>query len=304
MKQHTLRSLLAATVLLFPMVRSAHAQWTPLNPVASAEQQPDGALITLKTGYLRLHVCTDSIVRVVYSLEANVPPRTDFIVTKTSWPHADFSLETKDPEAVVLKTSRLTIKVSRANSAMIFLDAAGKPLAQEDARSLTPVEVNGEKTLHSERFVNMWATQEAFYGLGQHQAGVWNYRGEAVDVSQDNTNIRVPFLLSSNGYGMFFNNRSRSRFNNRFVHAFYSARKWPTPWTTTSSMAPSSTARGRLPRADRAGAAVRQDGPTGSGSARTSTRRRTRSGRRAQVPRAPHPGGQHRAGLVLVEHHG
>jgi alpha-D-xyloside xylohydrolase len=221
MKQHTLRSLLAATVLLFPMVRSAHAQWTPLNPVVDAEGQPDGALITLKTGYLRLRVCTDSIVRVVYSLEANVPPRTDFIVTKTSWPHADFSLEAKDPEAVVLKTSRLTIKVSRANSAMVFLDAAGQPLAQEDARSLTPVEVNGEKTLHSERFVNMWATQEAFYGLGQHQAGVWNYRGEAVDVSQDNTNISVPFLLSSNGYGLFFNNGSRSRFNNRFVHAFY-----------------------------------------------------------------------------------
>ena len=30
---------------------------------------------------------------------------------------------------------------------------------------------------------------EAFYGLGQHQAGVWNYRGETVDLSQDNTKI-------------------------------------------------------------------------------------------------------------------
>ncbi len=75
--------------------------------------------------------------------------------------------------------------------------------------------------MHSERFVNMWATQEAFYGLGQHQGGVWNYRGEAIDISQDNTNISVPFLLSSNGYGLFFPNGSRSRFNNRFVHAFY-----------------------------------------------------------------------------------
>jgi alpha-D-xyloside xylohydrolase len=221
MKLHVLRSLLAVAVVLFPMTRSAHAQWTPLNPVVEAQQQPDGALLTLKTGYLRLQVCTDSIVRVTYSLEASVPARVDFIVTKTTWPHADFSLDTKDPESVVLKTARLTVKVSRASSAMVFLDEAGKPLAQEDARSLTPVEVNGEKTLHSERFVNMWATQEAFYGLGQHQAGVWNYRGEAIDISQDNTNISVPFLLSSNGYGLFFNNGSRSRFNNRFVHAFY-----------------------------------------------------------------------------------
>jgi alpha-D-xyloside xylohydrolase len=221
MKQHTLRSLTAAAIVSLAVVPSARAQWTPLNPVVDVRAQPTGALITLKTGYLRLQVCTESIVRVVYSLDADPPVRPDFIVTKTVWPHVDFALQTQDPESVVLKTSRLTVKVSRANSALVFLDEAGKLLAQEDARSLTPVEVNGEKTLHSERFVNMWATQEAFYGLGQHQGGVWNYRGESVDISQDNTNISVPFVLSSNGYGLFFNNGSRSRFNNRFVHAFY-----------------------------------------------------------------------------------
>ncbi|MGD0201732.1 MAG: TIM-barrel domain-containing protein, partial [Bryobacteraceae bacterium] len=53
------------------------------------------------------------------------------------------------------------------------------------------------------------------------QAGVWNYHGESVDIVQDNTNISIPLLLSSNGYGLFWNNTSRSRFNNRFVHALY-----------------------------------------------------------------------------------
>ena len=74
---------------------------------------------------------------------------------------------------------------------------------------------------HSEMFSKLWGSYEGFYGLGQHQAGVWNYRGESVDLSQDNTNICIPFLLSSNGYGIFWNNTSRSRFNNRFVHALY-----------------------------------------------------------------------------------
>ncbi|HET9373657.1 MAG TPA: TIM-barrel domain-containing protein, partial [Chthoniobacterales bacterium] len=67
----------------------------------------------------------------------------------------------------------------------------------------------------------MYGSHEALYGLGQHQAGVWNYRGESVDVSQENTNIAVPMLLSSNGYGIFWNNTSRTRFNNRFVHTLY-----------------------------------------------------------------------------------
>src|SRR5204862_8274219 len=42
-----------------------------------------------------------------------------------------------------------------------------------------------------------------------------------VDVSQDNSNISVPLLVSSKGYGIFWNNNSRSRFNNRFANYLY-----------------------------------------------------------------------------------
>ncbi len=224
MKRHILCLFSLLAVLSLAMAASARPQWNPLNPVVDFKQLPDGALITLKTGYLRLQVCTDSVVRVVYSLEPAVPERPDFIVIKKDWPHTDFSVQTSEAQgkkSVILATAQIKVAVSYENSSMVFQDAAGKQLAQENGRTLTPVVVNGEKTLRPERFVSMWATQEAFYGLGQHQAGVWNYRGEMVDISQDNTNISVPFVLSSNGYGLFFNNGSRSRFNNRFVHAFY-----------------------------------------------------------------------------------
>jgi len=202
-------------------VGSARAQWRPLNPVVEVQAQPAGVLIALKMGYLRLQICTPSIVRVLYSLEANPELHADFIVTKTSWPHPDFNLDVQDPDSVVLKTSRLTIKVNRSDSAIVFFDETGQQLASESSRTLTPVEVNGEKTLRSERYVRIRDAQESFYGLGQHQSSVWDYRGESVDMSQDNTNIAVPFLLSSNGYGLLFNNGSRSRFNNRFVQGFY-----------------------------------------------------------------------------------
>jgi alpha-D-xyloside xylohydrolase len=214
-------SRLIAFLIFAPTASPLAAQWIPLNPVAAVEQQPEGALIALKAGFLRFHVCTDSIVHVVYSLERTVPERPDHLVTKKSWPNADFVLETDDPKIVTLTTARLKIEITRADSSVIFYDSSGRKLTQENSRTLTLVEVNGEKTLHSERFVNMWDTQEAFYGLGQHQGGVWNYRGEAVDLSQDNTNISIPLLLSSNGYAIFWNNGSRSRFNNRFVHAMY-----------------------------------------------------------------------------------
>ena len=205
----------------FAAAPSLKAQWVPLNPVTAAEAQPDGVVLVLHSGFLRFQVCSDSIVHVVYSIERRVPERTDFLVTKKSWPKVDFSLHSDDPKLITLSTSRLKIEIARADSSIIFYDFSGRKLTQENTRTLTPTEVNGEKTYHSERFVNMWDTQEAFYGLGQHQAGVWNYRGESLDLSQDNTNISIPLLLSSNGYGIFWNNGSRSRFNNRFVHAFY-----------------------------------------------------------------------------------
>jgi alpha-D-xyloside xylohydrolase len=211
----------AALLFFLATAPSLLAQWVPLNPVTSAEPQPDGVILILQTGFLRFQVCADSIVHVVYSVERDVPKHTDFLVTKKSWTKADFSLHTDDPKLITLTTSRLKIEITRADSSLVFYDSAGHKLTQDNTRTLTPTEVNGEKTYHSERFVNMWDTQEAFYGLGQHQAGVWNYRGESVDLSQDNTNISIPFLLSSNGYGIFWNNGSRSRFNNRFVHAFY-----------------------------------------------------------------------------------
>jgi len=201
--------------------RSADAQWLPRNAVRSAEKLSDGALITLETGYLRLTVCSPSVVHVVYSIERDPQRHGDFLVVKNQWPTAAFEFQDSGQKLVSLSTSQLKIEVMKEDGSMIFYDSARRKLTQENTRTLTRVEVNGEKTYRSERFTNMWDTQEAFYGLGQHQGGVWNYRGEDVELSQDNTNISIPMLLSSNGYGIFWNNGSRSRMNNRFVHALY-----------------------------------------------------------------------------------
>jgi alpha-D-xyloside xylohydrolase len=219
--QQLLLAAILASSFVFAVAPPLRAQWITLNPVKSADPLPDGVLLTLDRGYLRLQVCSDSIIHIVFSLDRNLPERPDFLVVQKKWAKAPFTVHADDPKLLTLATSQLTLEVTRADSSIVFYDSARHKLTQENTRTLTPTEVNGEKTLHSERFTNMWDTQEAFYGLGQHQAGVWNYRGEDVALSQDNTNISVPLLLSSNGYGIFWNNGSRSRVNNRFVHALY-----------------------------------------------------------------------------------
>ncbi|HMK38784.1 MAG TPA: TIM-barrel domain-containing protein, partial [Bacteroidota bacterium] len=211
--------LWAVAALLLCSARSG-AQWTPLNPVLSLAEQSDGVVFSMKSGTLRVLVCTPSMVRVVYSPGDSLPPRTDYVVQKNAWQSAGWKLHAGAGEATI-RTGELAVTVAFKNGELTFADSAGKKLFTENARSLIPATVNGEKTYRAEVFSNLWGSEEAFFGLGQHQAGVWNYRGESVDLSQDNTNISIPFFLSTNGYGIFWNNPSRSRFNNRFLNALY-----------------------------------------------------------------------------------
>ena len=200
--------------------RGTTAQWIPLNPVTSVQKQADGVDFAMHSGTLRIQVCSDSIIHVLYSPTASFPNTPQYVVTKASWSPTQWTMQATDKDVTIV-TPRTKITVTRADGSILYSDATGKRLFKDYTRTLTPVEVNGEKTYHSELFSDLWDSTEAFYGLGQHQAGVWNYHGEAVDLSQDNTNISIPMFLSSNGYGILWNNTSRSRFNNRFVHALY-----------------------------------------------------------------------------------
>jgi len=196
----------------------ARGQWIPLNPVTRVERTLDGADFVLQSGLLKIQVCADSIIRVMYSA-SDFPNQRRYVVLKDHWP-TQWTIESS-AEDVRVSTDKLTVKVTRKNSSIAFFDHAGKKLFEDNQRTLTPVEVNGEKTYRGEMFSNLWGSYEAFYGLGQHQGGVWNYRGDVVDLSQDNTNISIPMFLSSNGYGIFWDNASRSRFNNRYLSALY-----------------------------------------------------------------------------------
>jgi len=191
-----------------------------MNPVKNVQQQSDGIVLSMGTGTLKLQVCSDSVIRVLYSPTAVFPKKTDFVVIEQSWPAAKWTMQSTD-DAVILSTSALKITITRKDGAITYADAKGDALVQEASRKLLAEKVNGEDTYRAESFVNIYGSREGLYGLGQHQAGVWNYRGDSVDISQDNTNIAVPLMLSSKGYGIFWNNTSRSRFNNRFANYLY-----------------------------------------------------------------------------------
>jgi alpha-D-xyloside xylohydrolase len=67
---------------------------------------------------------------------------------------------------------------------------------------------NGEATLTFDS-----PKDECLFGLGQFQDGYANVRGLSRRLTQVNTQISVPMLLSSKGYGMLWNNYGMTEFN-------------------------------------------------------------------------------------------
>ena len=191
-----------------------------MNPVVKAQQEPDGIVFTMGIGTLKVQVCSDSVIHVLYSATASFPKRADYVVTKESWPAAHWTMQAGD-DTVSISTSLLKLTVTKKDGSITYAEVHGDSLVQEASRGLTPEKVNGEDIYRAESMISVYGSHEGLYGLGQHQAGVWNYRGDSVDISQENSNISVPLMLSSKGYGIFWNNTSRSRFNNRFANILY-----------------------------------------------------------------------------------
>jgi len=137
--------------------------------------------------------------------------------SKQSCPGAKFSLS-QTADAVLLTTDTLKVELSLKLGIVKYGTIPGEGLLRERnslPRTYEPVELNGEKTFQVEdRFAP--DASEGFYGLGQHQSGMFNYRGATVTLAQNNTDVAIPLLLSSKGYGLMWNTASLTHVDNRF----------------------------------------------------------------------------------------
>ena len=168
----------------------------------------------MSPGTMKLTVCSDRIVRVMYSPTATLPAGQDFVVTNHSWQSASFKVADANGK-VTVTTRKLKVAVDKATGAVTFYDAAGNLLLAEPAaggKTMTAATVNGESSYQPEQTFTSPA-DEFIYGLGQFQEGIWNWRGMPQQLRQLNTEISLPMIVSSYGYGLLWNNASLTDFN-------------------------------------------------------------------------------------------
>ena len=228
------------------MTRSMHATCAALIATAiisagtlpaqvTITQQADG--VTVKTSFdvLRVIVCGPTSIHVVASpdgtatsatpkqpwlIQGCTPGKFTFTMPRTVrvQPAASEAQTLWQPSVATVDTGTIKVLISLAWGNLEFQDEQGHRLLQEfeDApRRYVKTTVNGEE-LYSVKDQFYPAVQEAIYGLGQHQNGMFNYRGSSIELAQANTDISIPLMVSTKGYGLFWNTAAESWFDNRF----------------------------------------------------------------------------------------
>lgn len=101
---------------------------------------------------------------------------------------------------VTLSGQRGRLAFARTSDGRELLEEPEKTTAEHLARTFTP---NVGTWRIEQRFVP--GETERLYGLGQRQHGFLNQKGCTMDLMHRNTEVSIPFLLSSKGYGFLWN---------------------------------------------------------------------------------------------------
>jgi len=202
----------------------------------SITQTATGAELKTPTDTVQLTVCGPTSIHVVAAANATGngsvtagTPKEPWIVQPCtpgkftlSMPAASARTpgapQPRNSNVATLDTGKLRVTISLDSGNLEFQDEQGQRLLrefQDRPRTYIPVTRNGEPMYKVEdRFYP--AVQEGLYGLGQHQNGVFNYRGTVVELAQANTDADIPLLVSTKGYGLFWNSAAVSYYDNRF----------------------------------------------------------------------------------------
>ena len=161
---------------------------------------------------IRLQPLSDQIIHVTEIAAESFPPDNSLMAIKQQSTEFKFSVQ-EQPGMVTLQTATLKVEVALETGLITYRDIAGNVLLAQSkvpAVALVPKVFNGEPSYQVSQFFDA-QDNEAYYGLGQHQQGIMNYRGRRVDLVQYNTDIAVPFFLSNKGYGVLWDNYSITR---------------------------------------------------------------------------------------------
>jgi alpha-D-xyloside xylohydrolase len=179
--------------------------------VKNYKQLANGVNVNLTNGILNISPVAENAVRIKFykNVEAEVP---ELIFTSTE--KTPKLTVTDSPSKLELKGEKIIVIVDKQTGKLSFENNSGKFFLNEKAgtRKLTPDSDMGEPCYIAEQSFES-PKGEYLYGLGQFQDGNYNLRNVTRRLTQVNTQISLPFIYSSEGYGLLWHQYGLTDFN-------------------------------------------------------------------------------------------
>ncbi len=183
------------------------------------EKTDNGVIVRLKSNssdiprQMKLEVINDQIIHVIASPVKDFSLEKSLCVVDRNSPVPAFNVK-QLRDTLIVSTEKTKVKVSLVTGQVIFCDKNDNVILEErpgGGKSFAPITVEGTNGYTLGQVFDS-PSDEAFYGLGQHQSDEFNYKGLNESLYQYNTKVSVPFVVSSRNYGILWDNYSLTKF--------------------------------------------------------------------------------------------
>ena len=171
--------------------------------------QGDRLSIQLDEGNLYIIPLSDKAIRIQW--EKGMKEEREFVfINKLPAPVFKFS---ETPIKLRLSTNSITVLFDKQTAVIDYSDNTGKIfLSEKVGRKLNPDTVGGQNCFVAEQSFDS-PPDEYLFGLGQFQDGHYNLKNVTRKLIQVNSQIAIPFLYSSRGYGLLWHQYGLTEFN-------------------------------------------------------------------------------------------
>ena len=157
-------------------------------------------------------VYTPSIIRVTKYADGlkQMPEKKSYsvILEPTG---ADFQMRDAGP-SVTITTEQMTVTIDKQTGAVCFAQGQNMLLQEIAAGEVKTITTGADKGKYEIAQNFRLDKDEAIFGFGQRGSKNLNQRGEKIKMWNTNGNITIPYFASEKGYGFYWDNAGRSRF--------------------------------------------------------------------------------------------
>lgn len=192
------------TVILFVSV----CQGQTIRSFSSEKGRVD---IQLSEGKLSVISLADNAIRIQY-YTGEKPEVPELVFTsKSAVP--DLKV-TESPAKLEIQGNKINVIIDKTTCNLTYTDQSGKVFLseKEGSRKLMPASVLNEPCFVAGQTFES-PEDEFLFGLGQFQDGHYNLRGISRRLTQVNSQIAIPFIYSSKGYGLLWHQYGLTDYN-------------------------------------------------------------------------------------------